>query len=143
MLTVSDVSLRFSDRKLFDEVNINFTAGNTYGLIGANGAGKSTFLKILAGDIEPTTGHVSLGPNERLSVLRQNHFDYEDERVIDVVIMGNEHLYNIMKEKDAIYAKPDFSDADGIRASELEGEFAERHGVVRAGVNPAAGGPGA
>ena len=128
MLTVSDVSLRFSDRKLFDEVNIKFTAGNTYGLIGANGAGKSTFLKILAGDIEPTTGHISLGPNERLSVLRQNHFDYEDERVIDVVIMGNDLLYSIMKEKDAIYMKPDFSDEDGVRAAELEGEFAELGG---------------
>ncbi|HGD0992587.1 ATP-binding cassette domain-containing protein [Streptococcus agalactiae] len=128
MLTVSDVSLRFSDRKLFDEVNINFTAGNTYGLIGANGAGKSTFLKILAGDIEPTTGHIALGPDERLSVLRQNHFDYEDERVIDVVIMGNETLYSIMKEKDAIYMKEDFSDEDGVRAAELEGEFAELGG---------------
>ena len=128
MLTVSDVSLRFSDRKLFDDVNIKFTEGNTYGLIGANGAGKSTFLKILAGDIEPTTGHVSLGPNERLSVLRQNHFDYEDERVIDVVIMGNEKLYNIMKEKDAIYMKEDFSEEDGVRAAELEGEFAELGG---------------
>ena len=128
MLTVSDVSLRFSDRKLFDEVNIKFTEGNTYGLIGANGAGKSTFLKILAGDIEPTTGHVSLGPDERLSVLRQNHFDYEDERVIDVVIMGNEKLYNIMKEKDAIYMKEDFSEEDGVRAAELEGEFAELGG---------------
>ena len=128
MLTVSDVSLRFSDRKLFDDVNINFTEGNTYGLIGANGAGKSTFLKILAGDIEPTTGHISLGPDERLSVLRQNHFDYEDERVIDVVIMGNEKLYNIMKEKDAIYMKEDFSDEDGVRAAELEGEFAELGG---------------
>ena len=128
MLTVSDVSLRFSDRKLFDEVNIKFTEGNTYGLIGANGAGKSTFLKILAGDIEPTTGHISLGPNERLSVLRQNHFDYEEERAIDVVIMGNEHLYNIMKEKDSIYMKPDFSDEDGVRAAELEGEFAELGG---------------
>ena len=128
MLTVSDVSLRFSDRKLFDEVNIKFTEGNTYGLIGANGAGKSTFLKILAGDIEPTTGHVSLGPDERLSVLRQNHFDYEDERVIDVVIMGNEKLYNIMKEKDAIYIKADFTDEDGVRAAELEGEFAELGG---------------
>ena len=128
MLTVSDVSLRFSDRKLFDEVNIKFTEGNTYGLIGANGAGKSTFLKILAGDIEPTTGHVSLGPDERLSVLRQNHFAYEDERVIDVVIMGNEKLYNIMKEKDAIYMKADFTDEDGVRAAELEGEFAELGG---------------
>ena len=128
MLTVSDVSLRFSDRKLFDDVNIKFTKGNTYGLIGANGAGKSTFLKILAGDIEPTTGNISLGPDERLSVLRQNHFDYEEERVIDVVIMGNEYLYNIMKEKDAIYMKPDFSDKDGVRAAELEGEFAELGG---------------
>ena len=128
MLTVSDVSLRFSDRKLFDNVNIKFTEGNTYGLIGANGAGKSTFLKILAGDIEPTTGHISLGPDERLSVLRQNHFDYEDERAIDVVIMGNEKLYNIMKEKDAIYMKEDFSDEDGVRAAELEGEFAELGG---------------
>ena len=128
MLTVSDVSLRFSDRKLFDDVNIKFTKGNTYGLIGANGAGKSTFLKILAGDIEPTTGNISLGPDERLSVLRQNHFDYEEERVIDVVIMGNEHLYNIMKEKDAIYMKPDFSDEDGVRAAELEAEFAELGG---------------
>ena len=128
MLTVSDVSLRFSDRKLFDDVNIKFTKGNTYGLIGANGAGKSTFLKILAGDSEPTTGSISLGPDERLSVLRQNHFDYEENRVIDVVIMGNEHLYNIMKEKDTIYMKPDFSDEDGVRAAELEGEFAELGG---------------
>ena len=128
MLTVSDVSLRFSDRKLFDDVNIKFTEGNTYGLIGANGAGKSTFLKILAGDIEPTTGHISLGPNERLSVLRQNHFDYEDERAIDVVIMGNKKLYSIMKEKDAIYMKADFSDEDGVRAAELESEFAELGG---------------
>ena len=128
MLTVSDVSLRFSDRKLFDDVNIKFTEGNTYGLIGANGAGKSTFLKILAGDIEPTTGHISLGPDERLSVLRQNHFDYEDERAIDVVIMGNEKLYSIMKEKDAIYMKENFSDEDGVRAAELEGEFAELGG---------------
>ena len=128
MLTVSDVSLRFSDRKLFDDVNIKFTEGNTYGLIGANGAGKSTFLKILAGDIEPTTGHISLGPAERLSVLRQNHFDYENERAIDVVIMGNEKLYSIMKEKDAIYMKEDFSDEDGIRAADLEAEFAEMNG---------------
>ena len=128
MLTVSDISLRFSDRKLFDEVNINFAGGNTYGLIGANGAGKSTFLKILAGDIEPSTGHISLGVNERLSVLRQNHFDYEEERVIDVVIMGNEQLYSIMKEKDAIYMKADFSEEDGVRAGELESEFAELGG---------------
>lgn len=128
MLTVSDVSLRFSDRKLFDDVNIKFTQGNTYGLIGANGAGKSTFLKILSGDIEPTTGHISLGQNERLSVLRQNHFDYEEERVIDVVIMGNKELYDIMKEKDNIYMKEDFSEEDGVRAAELEGQFAELGG---------------
>lgn len=128
MLTVSDISLRFSDRKLFDEVNIKFTVGNTYGLIGANGAGKSTFLKILAGDIEPTTGHIALGTDERLSVLRQNHFDYEEERAIDVVIMGNEQLYSIMKEKDAIYMKEDFSEEDGVRAAELEGTFAELGG---------------
>ena len=128
MLKVQNVSLLFSDRKLFDDVNITFTPGNCYGVIGANGAGKSTFLKILAGDIEPTTGHISLGPDERLSVLRQNHFDYEDERAIDVVIMGNEKLYSIMKEKDAIYMKEDFSDEDGVRAAELEGEFAELGG---------------
>lgn len=128
MLTVSDVSLRFSDRTLFDQVNITFTPGNTYGLIGANGAGKSTFLKILAGDLEPSTGSVSLGPNERLSVLRQNHFDYEDERVIDVVIMGNEPLYTLMTEKNAIYMKDDFSDDDGVRAAELESQFAELGG---------------
>jgi ATPase subunit of ABC transporter with duplicated ATPase domains len=120
--------LLFSDRKLFDEVNIKFTPGNCYGLIGANGAGKSTFLKILAGDIQPTTGHISLGPDERLSVLRQNHFDYEDMRVIDVVISGNEELWTIMQEKDAIYMKEDFSDEDGIRAAELEGTFAELDG---------------
>lgn len=128
MLTVSDISLRFSDRTLFDQVNITFTPGNTYGLIGANGAGKSTFLKILAGDLEPSTGSVSLGPNERLSVLRQNHFDYEDERVIDVVIMGNEPLYTLMTEKNAIYMKDDFSDDDGVRAAELESQFAELGG---------------
>jgi len=128
MLTAVDVSLQFASRKLFDEVTIKFTPGNCYGLIGANGAGKSTFLKILAGDIEPTTGHISMGPNERLSVLRQNHFDYEDQRVIDVVMMGNTYLYQIMQEKDAIYAKEDFTDEDGVRAAELEGEFAELGG---------------
>ena len=128
MLTVSDVSLHFSDRKLFDEVNIKFTPGNCYGLIGANGAGKSTFLKILAGELQPSTGVVTLGPDERLAVLKQNHFDYEEYPVIDTVIMGHKRLYDIMKEKDAIYMKPDFSDEDGIRAAELEGEFAELNG---------------
>lgn len=128
MLTVSDVSLHFSDRKLFDEVNIKFTPGNCYGLIGANGAGKSTFLKILAGELQPSTGVVTLGPDERLAVLKQNHFDYEEYQVIETVIMGHKRLYDIMKEKDAIYMKPDFSDEDGIRAAELEGEFAELNG---------------
>lgn len=128
MLTVSDVSLHFSDRKLFDEVNIKFTPGNCYGLIGANGAGKSTFLKILAGELQPSTGVVTLGPDERLAVLKQNHFDYEEYPVIETVIMGHKRLYDIMKEKDAIYMKPDFSNEDGIRAAELEGEFAELNG---------------
>lgn len=128
MLTVSDVSLHFSDRKLFDEVNIKFTPGNCYGLIGANGAGKSTFLKILAGELQPSTGVITLGPDERLAVLKQNHFDYEEYPVIETVIMGHKRLYDIMKEKDAIYMKPDFSDEDGIRAAELEGEFAELNG---------------
>ena len=128
MLTLSDVSLHFSDRKLFDEVNIKFTPGNCYGLIGANGAGKSTFLKILAGELQPSTGVVTLGPDERLAVLKQNHFDYEEYPVIETVIMGHKRLYDIMKEKDAIYMKPDFSDEDGIRAAELEGEFAELNG---------------
>lgn len=128
MLTVSDVSLHFSDRKLFDEVNIKFTPGNCYGLIGANGAGKSTFLKILAGELQPSTGVVTLGPDERLAVLKQNHFDYEEYPVIETVIMGHKRLYDIMKEKDAIYMKPDFSDEDGIRVAELEGEFAELNG---------------
>lgn len=128
MITVNDVSLQFPDRKLFEEVNIKFTPGNCYGLIGANGAGKSTFLKILSGEIQPTTGVVSLGPNERLATLKQNHFDYEDYTVLETVIMGHKRLYEVMKEKDAIYMKEDFSDEDGIRAAELEGEFAELDG---------------
>ena len=128
MITVSDVSLQFPDRKLFDDVNIKFTPGNCYGLIGANGAGKSTFLKILSGEIQPSTGNVILGPDERMAVLKQNHFDYEDVSVIETVIMGHKRLYDVMKEKDAIYMKPDFSDEDGIRAAELEGEFAELNG---------------
>lgn len=128
MITVSDVSLHFSDRKLFDDVNIKFTPGNCYGLIGANGAGKSTFLKILSGEIQPSTGNVSLGPDERMAVLKQNHYDYEEFPVIKTVIMGHKRLYEVMKEKDAIYMKEDFSDEDGIRAAELEGEFAELDG---------------
>lgn len=128
MITVSDVSLHFSDRKLFDDVNIKFTPGNCYGLIGANGAGKSTFLKILSGEIQPSTGNVSLGPDERMAVLKQNHYDYEEFPVIETVIMGHKRLYEVMKEKDVIYMKEDFSDEDGIRAAELEGEFAELDG---------------
>ena len=128
LITVNDVSLQFPDRKLFEEVNIKFTPGNCYGLIGANGAGKSTFLKILSGEIQPTTGVVSMGPNERLATLKQNHFDYEDYTVLETVIMGHKRLYEVMKEKDAIYMKEDFSDEDGIRAAELEGEFAELDG---------------
>ena len=128
MLQVTDVSLRFGDRKLFEDVNIKFTEGNCYGLIGANGAGKSTFLKILSGEIDSQTGHVSMGKDERLAVLKQDHFAYEEERVLDVVIKGHERLYEVMKEKDEIYMKPDFSDEDGIRAAELEGEFAEMNG---------------
>lgn len=128
MITVNDVSLQFPDRKLFEEVNIKFTPGNCYGLIGANGAGKSTFLKILSGEIQPTTGVVSMGPNERLATLKQNHFDYEDYTVLETVIMGHKRLYEVMKEKDAIYMKEYFSDEDGIRAAELEGEFAELDG---------------
>lgn len=128
MLQVTDVSLRFGDRKLFEDVNIKFTEGNCYGLIGANGAGKSTFLKILSGELDSQTGHVSLGKNERLAVLKQDQYAYEDERVLDVVIKGHERLYEVMKEKDEIYMKPDFSDEDGIRAAELEGEFAEMNG---------------
>ena len=128
MITVSNVGLRFGDRKLFEDVNIKFTPGNCYGLIGANGAGKSTFLKILSGDLEPQQGNVSMGPGERLAVLKQNHFEYEDTEVIQVVIMGHARLYEVMQEKDAIYMKADFTDEDGMRAAELEGEFAELNG---------------
>ncbi|MEL3971977.1 ATP-binding cassette domain-containing protein [Rossellomorea oryzaecorticis] len=128
MIQVSDVSLRFGDRKLFEDVNIKFTPGNCYGLIGANGAGKSTFLKILSGDIEAQTGNVSMSPGERLAVLKQDHFEYEEFEVLKVVIMGHTRLYEVMQEKDAIYMKEDFSDEDGMKAAELEGEFAELNG---------------
>jgi len=128
MITVSNVSLQFPDRKLFEDVDIKFTPGNCYGLIGANGAGKSTFLQILSGDIEPSTGNVTLGPEQRLATLKQNHFDYEDETVLHTVMMGHKRLYEVMKEKDSIYMKEDFTDEDGIKAAELEGEFAELNG---------------
>ena len=128
MITTSGVTLQFGKRVLFKDVSIKFTPGNCYGVIGANGAGKSTFLKLLAGDIEPTKGVIEITPGERMSVLKQDHFAYDEYEVLRTVIMGNQHLVDIMDEKDAIYAKPDFSDEDGIRAGELEAEFAELNG---------------
>jgi ATPase subunit of ABC transporter with duplicated ATPase domains len=128
MITVSNLSLRYGKRVLFEDVNVKFTPGNCYGLIGANGAGKSTFLKILSDEIDPTTGQVSITPGERMSVLKQNHFEFDEYSVLETVFMGNQKLYRVMKEKDAIYAKPDFSEADGLRAGELETLFAEMEG---------------
>ncbi|MDH5159663.1 ABC-F family ATP-binding cassette domain-containing protein [Heyndrickxia oleronia] len=128
MITVNNVGLRFGERKLFEDINIKFTPGNCYGLIGANGAGKSTFLKILSGELEPQTGDVHITPGERLAILKQNHFEFEEEEVLKVVIMGHTRLFEVMQEKDAIYMKADFSDEDGMRAAELEGEFAELNG---------------
>ena len=128
MINVIDLSLSFQGQKLFDDVNLSFTPGNCYGVIGANGAGKSTFLKILEGRLEPDTGSVSIKPNTRMSFLEQDHFKFEDEKVIDVVIMGNARLMEIIRQKEAIYAKEDFSDEDGILASELEAEFADMDG---------------
>ena len=128
MISANNVTYRVGKKALFEDVNIKFTEGNCYGLIGANGAGKSTFLKILSGNLETTNGDISITPGQRLSVLEQDHFKYDDFTVMDTVIMGNERLYQIMKEKEAIYAKEDFSDEDGIRASELEAEFAELDG---------------
>jgi len=128
MLTVSNLSLRYGKRVLFEEVNLKFTPGNCYGVIGANGAGKSTFLKILSGEIDPTGGQVSMNPGARMSVLRQDHFAFDEYPVIDTVIMGNARLLEVIREKDAIYAKPDFSEADGNRAAELEVIFAEMEG---------------
>lgn len=128
MISVSNLSLRYGKRVLFDEASIKFTPGNCYGVIGANGAGKSTFLKILSGEIEPTTGQVSITPGERLSVLSQNHFAFDEFPVLQTVMMGNKKLWGIMQQKDAIYAKVDFSDADGVKAAELENLFAEMDG---------------
>ncbi len=128
MITVSNVSINFSGTDLFKDVELKFTPGNCYGVIGANGAGKSTFLKVLTGELEPTTGDVIIPDGERMSVLKQDHFAFDQYTVLDTVIMGNMKLYNIMQEKDALYSKPDFSDEDGIRASELEAEFAEMNG---------------
>ena len=128
MITVNDLSLNFSGRLLYDDVNLKFTPGNCYGIIGANGAGKSTFLHLLEGQIEPTTGSITIGANERLSSLQQDHFAFEEFPVLETVIQGHKKLYDIMKEKDALYAKPDFSEVDGIKAAELEAEFAEMDG---------------
>lgn len=128
MLDVINVSVNFSGQPLFKDVNLKFTPGNCYGVIGANGAGKTTFLRVLSGNLEPTTGDVAIKKGARMSVLKQDHFAYDEYTVLDTVIMGNKHLYDVMKEKDALYMKPDFSDEDGIRAAELEGEFAEMDG---------------
>ena len=128
MITVNDLTFNFGGQVLFKDVNLKFTPGNCYGVIGANGAGKSTFLRILCKELEPTKGDVSIPENIRMSVLKQNHFAYDEYTVLDTIIMGNERLYQVMKEKDAIYLKEDFTDEDGIRASELEGEFAEMNG---------------
>ncbi len=128
MITVNDVSLNFSGQTLFKHVDLKFTPGNCYGIIGANGAGKTTFLRILSGDLEPTTGEVIIPKTERMSVLKQDHFQYDSYTVLDTVIMGNQHLYDVMKEKDALYEKEDFTDADGVKASELEAEFADMDG---------------
>ncbi|MEY4522610.1 MAG: hypothetical protein RIT10_1795 [Bacteroidota bacterium] len=128
MISVNNLSLQFGKRVLFDEVNVKFVNGNCYGVIGANGAGKSTFLKILTGDQDPTTGRVELEPGKRLAVLKQNHFEFDEFEVLQTVIMGHKRLFEIMVEKDALYAKPDFSDEDGMRTAELEGEFADLEG---------------
>ena len=128
MITVSDVSINFSGQNLFSHVNLQFKPGNCYGVIGANGAGKSTFLKILSGDLEPTTGEVIVDAKTRMSVLKQDHFAFEQFTVLDTIIQGNPRLYEIMGQKDALYAKEDFSEEDGVLASELETEFAELNG---------------
>ncbi len=128
MINVTNVSLRYGERKLFEDVSLKFTPGNCYGVIGANGAGKSTFLKILSGEIEPNTGDVSVAHGTRMSVLKQDHYEYDQYEVLETVIMGNKRLYDIIKEKEVLYAKPNFSDEDGIKASELECEFAELNG---------------
>ena len=128
MITVNNLALQYGKRVLFDEANLKFTPGNCYGVIGANGAGKSSFLKILSGDVDATRGHVSITPGARMTVLQQDHYAFDDSNVLDTVLQGHEDLWKIMKEKDAIYAKPDFSEEDGIKASELEAEFAEMDG---------------
>jgi ATPase subunit of ABC transporter with duplicated ATPase domains len=128
MITVSNLSLRYGKRTLFEEVNLKFTPGNCYGVIGANGAGKSTFLKILSGEIDPSSGSVSFTPGERMAVLKQNHYEFDEFTVIETVMMGHKEMYAVMKEKDALYTKEDFTDKDGERAGELETLFAEMDG---------------
>lgn len=128
MISVSNISLRYGKRVLFDEVNLKFVPGNCYGIIGANGAGKSTFLKILSGEIDPATGQVSIAPGARMSVLKQNHFEFDDKKVLDTVLMGNKKLWSVMQEKDALYAKPDFTEEDGNKVAELEHQFGEMNG---------------
>ena len=128
MITTENLTVRFGTEALFENVNIKFAEGNCYGLIGANGAGKSTFLKVLSGELEPTSGEVHIKKGQRIAVLKQNHFEFDEFTAIDTVIMGHKHLYDVMKEKDALYSKPDFNDEDGLRVAELETEFAEMDG---------------
>lgn len=128
MLKVNNVSLRFGTRTLFQNVNLEFKDNNCYGIIGANGAGKSTFLKLISGEIDTTTGEITIGKNERISILRQNHNEFNEYTILDTIIMGDAELYQIMKEKEVIYSKPDFSVEDGIRAAELESRFEEKNG---------------
>ena len=128
MITVSNLAIQFGKKPLFQDVNLKFTPGNCYGVIGANGAGKSTMLRLISGDLASTKGSVTLGPGERLSVLKQNHYDYEEYTVLNTVLMGHNELWKIMQEKDILYAKVDFSDKDGMRAAELEERFAEMDG---------------
>ena len=135
MITVSNLSLRFGKRTLFEDVNLKFTPGNCYGIIGANGAGKSTFMKILSGDIDPSTGSVAFTPGERMAVLKQNHYEFDEFPVIETVMMGHKELFDVMKEKDALYAKEDFSDKDGERAGELENIFAEMERLKKEGLS--------
>ena len=128
MISTSNLTMRFPDKKLFEDINIKFTPGNCYGLIGANGAGKSTFVKILSGEMSPTEGDVILDKNKRMAVLSQNHFAFEEIKVLDVVLMGHKKLWSIIEAKNAIYAKEEFTDEDGMKAADLEGEFAELNG---------------
>ncbi|MDD4078048.1 MAG: ATP-binding cassette domain-containing protein, partial [Bacilli bacterium] len=128
MITVNNVSLNFSDKKLFENINVKFTPGNCYGVIGANGSGKSTFLKILSGEIDSNKGNVYIEPNQRMAVLKQNHYEFDEFPVMDTVIMGHKRLYEIIKQKDELYSKSEFTDEDGILAGELEAEFAELNG---------------